>query len=127
MRKIGWVEFKVVYLGWFPHLKSRSSAAAPCFSPALHLGDILALHQTDEKDEKETNQLLRLAEKVTGMSRAGGMGRCRDELEPAIELSWMIKNEEDGEVGEGLYDDEFNGWNISLRFGSDCFELRGTY
>ena len=84
-----------------PHLKSRSSAAAPCFSPALHLGDILALDQTDNQDVDEANQLLRLAEKVTGISRAGGMGKCRDELEPAIELSWMMKSDEDGEVGEG--------------------------
>ena len=29
------------------------------------------------------------------------MGKCRDELEPAIELSWMMKSDEDGEVGEG--------------------------
>jgi hypothetical protein len=53
-------------------LNSRSSAAAPCFSPTLH-------------------QLLRLAEKVAGILGAGGIGRCRDELELAMGLSWIIE------------------------------------
>ena len=73
------------------YLKSRSSAAAPCFSPAFHLGDIPASDQMDHQNGNKTNQLLRLAERVTGISREGGIGRCRDELEPAIRLSWMIR------------------------------------
>ena len=71
------------------------------------------MDQTDRQYENETNQLFRLAEKVTGISRAGGIGRgrCRDELEPAIELcvldDGVVKMVNVNEVGEGSSGDEF--------------------